>query len=158
MLKPILMCTALTSLLALAGCHTMPLQQTAPGHNATDMSQLKMLTDVTWQQIVPVDAKPNNSANPYSQPNIHFSTQDRRFSGSDGCNKIMGTYEANGQQLKLSAIASTRMACPSQNSTISRQFLDGLSKTTAYRFDGSDLVLLDTNNNSVLMLSKVASK
>lgn len=158
LLKSALMATAFTSVLALAGCNSMPPSSShSSDHSASDMSTLKMLTDVTWQQMMTADEKPNATSNPFNQPSIHFSTKDRRFSGSDGCNRIMGTYEADANNLKLGAIAGTKMACSPQDNVSAQQFVEGLSKTTMYQVKGSSLLLQDSAGNTLLMLHKVAS-
>jgi heat shock protein HslJ len=36
---------------------------------------------------------------------------DDRISGSGGCNRFMGSYQTEGEQLSISPLASTRMAC-----------------------------------------------
>ena len=151
MLKSVLMGTALTSVLALAGCNNMMPNSGHSDQNASSMSNLKMLTDVSWQQIMPANTKMSTGSD---HPNIRFNSQDKRFSGSDGCNRIMGDYEANGKMLKLGMMAGTKMACAPQDSAMSQNFMMGLSKTTHYQFSGSDLVLKDQVGKTLMMLRK----
>ena len=115
MLKSTMMCAALTSVLALAGCNNMMPNTGHSDQNASSMSNLKMLTDISWQQILPANIKPSTGS---EYPNVRFNAQDKRFSGSDGCNRIMGDYEANGKMLKLGAMAGTKMACAPQDSAM----------------------------------------
>lgn len=151
MIKSALMCTALTGVLGLAGCNNMMPNSGHSNHNGLSMSNLKMLTDVNWQQIMP-NGTTLSSGSEY--PNIRFNTQDKRFSGSDGCNRIMGDYQANGKMLILRSMAGTKMACAPQDSAISQKFMIGLSQTTHYQFSGSDLVLKDQAGKTVMMLRK----
>lgn len=151
MLKSTMMCAALTSVLALAGCNNMMSNTGHSDQNASSMSNLKMLTDVTWQQIMPANTKLSTGSD---HPNIRFNAQDMRFSGSDGCNRIMGDYQANGKMLKLGAMAGTKMACAPQDSAMSQKFMMGLSQTAQYQFSGSDLVLKDQAGKTLMMLRK----
>ena len=44
------------------------------------------------------------------QPQLTLS-EDGRVSGTDGCNRLMGSWEEAGDSIQLSEIASTLMAC-----------------------------------------------
>ncbi|XID74298.1 META domain-containing protein [Alkanindiges sp. WGS2144] len=148
MLKPMIMAPLMGCVFLTSACSNMPFHHGTTNHSATNTINLTMLTDVTWQQILPGEI---------NRPNIRFSSQDHRVSGSDGCNRLMGTYQADDQHLKLSPIASTRMACVSQDETLSRKFTDALSKTAAYRFENGNLILLDSENNRPLAKVVIAS-
>lgn len=44
------------------------------------------------------------------QPQLTLS-EDGRVSGTDGCNRIMGSWQETGDSVELSELASTMMAC-----------------------------------------------
>lgn len=155
MLKSALMCTALTGVLALAGCNNMMPHSGHTDQNTSSMSNLKMLTDVSWQQIMPAGTKLSTGS---EYPNIRFNAQDKRFSGSDGCNRIMGDYQADGKMLKLGMMAGTKMACAPQDSAMSQNFMMGLSQTTHYQFSGSNLVLKDQAGKTLMTLRKAPNQ
>ncbi len=47
---------------------------------------------------------------------IELNSKENRFSGSNGCNRIMGEYKiTNGTQVSFSKVASTRMACSNKD-------------------------------------------
>jgi heat shock protein HslJ len=35
-----------------------------------------------------------------------------RVAGSGGCNRVMGSFEVDGDQLRFGRMGSTRMSCP----------------------------------------------
>lgn len=45
------------------------------------------------------------------EPSLEFA-DDGSFSGTDGCNRLMGSYELAGMTIELGDVAMTRMACP----------------------------------------------
>jgi uncharacterized lipoprotein YbaY len=66
-----------------------------------------------------------------------------RLSGSDGCNRIVGSYQLAGDAMKLSQLAGTQMACPDTGDT-ERAFHAALGDVSRYRIVGSRLELYDT--------------
>jgi heat shock protein HslJ len=71
---------------------------------------------------------------------ILLSKEDTKLSGSNGCNRLMGSYNiSNGTQISFSRIASTRMACQSKgwDETEFNQMLE-----TANNFTVSDNKLM----------------
>jgi heat shock protein HslJ len=55
------------------------------------------------------------------------------------CNRGSGAYEVSGAQMKLGAIALTRMGCPAGSQDA--EFLRSLAQAATYRMDGNDLVI-----------------
>jgi heat shock protein HslJ len=77
-----------------------------------------------------------------------------RLSGSDGCNRFSGSYSATKSALAVSPqLASTRMACPPEVEAQARAFLAALTGATAYRADGTQLVLLAANGATLATLA-----
>ena len=56
------------------------------------------------------------------------------------CNRGSGSYEVKGAQLKLGAIALTRMGCPAGSQDV--EFLRSLAQVTSYAMAGNELSLL----------------
>jgi heat shock protein HslJ len=75
------------------------------------------------------------------KPSATFA--DGTVSGSTGCNRFTGRYTLEGEALEIGQIASTRMACPPPADEVERAYLDALGRVAAWRFDGTDLVLVD---------------
>ncbi len=72
-------------------------------------------------------------------PEITFDIEKNRFSGSGGCNRIMGYVTAEGDRLKFGRVASTLMAC--KNSDLEKEFLSALESTVNYKITGNELIL-----------------
>lgn len=72
-------------------------------------------------------------------PEITFDIEKNRFSGSGGCNRIMGYVTAEGDRLKFGRVASTLMAC--KNSDLEKEFLSALESTVNYKITGNQLIL-----------------
>lgn len=86
-------------------------------------------------------------------PMIRFET-DGNVGGFSGCNRFLGSYKQSGEDLILSAMAATRMACPGNAMAVEQSFLDMLKKVAAARTEGGKLVLLDGAGNQIARLSK----
>ena len=81
-------------------------------------------------------------------PEITFDIGKNRFSGSGGCNRIMGYVSAEGDRLKFGRVASTLMAC--KNSGEEKEFLAALESTVNYKIIGNQLML--ANPDKVLLV------
>ncbi|WP_166376044.1 META domain-containing protein [Aeromicrobium phragmitis] len=60
---------------------------------------------------------------------------DGEFRGSDGCNRLHGTYEVDGDVVRFSSQLHTMMACPGVDSWLSR--------LATAEVDGDALVIFD---------------
>lgn len=80
---------------------------------------------------------------------------EKRVSGSDGCNRLMGSYETNAGQLRFGQLASTRMACL-DGADVSVEFNKALTTTESYLINGTQLQLLDGNNKLLAKFSQQA--
>jgi heat shock protein HslJ len=67
---------------------------------------------------------------------------NHRVSGSSGCNRLMGSYELNGEQLKFGQMAGTRMACKEGMDT-EQAFLQSLGQVSKWKITGQSLELFD---------------
>ena len=81
-------------------------------------------------------------------PEITFDIGKNRFSGSGGCNRLMGYVSAEGDRLKFGRVASTLMAC--KNSDLEKEFLSALESTVNYKIIGNQLML--ANPDKVLLV------
>lgn len=142
MLKKTLSVALLSSALLFTGC------QSTPTSSATEMNNLQMLQNHTWIaiQIGSQMIKTNPSAR--NIPALQFNEATKRVSGADGCNRLMGTYQATGDTLVLSQMASTKMACI--DSTIPNQFNAALANVTNYQVYNNTLKLMDRHGNLLI--------
>jgi heat shock protein HslJ len=77
-------------------------------------------------------------------PYLEFATDELRVAGSGGCNRVMGAFELDGDELHLGRLASTMMACDTGMEQEQR-FLKSLEKVERYRIAGGQLELLDVD-------------
>jgi heat shock protein HslJ len=74
-------------------------------------------------------------------PTMSLASKDRRMAGFAGCNRMMGGYELDGEALKFSEMATTRMACI--DVTPEEPLLRALGATTRWQVTGNTLELFD---------------
>ena len=65
------------------------------------------------------------------------------MSGFAGCNRMMSGYELDGEALKFTGMATTRMACI--DVTPEEQLLRALGATTRWKVSGNTLELSDAS-------------
>ena len=86
-------------------------------------------------------------------PTLELYPEEGRIAGHDGCNRIFGKIETQGNQLKFGMMGATRMACP--NMEKSDQLMKLISdQTFNYTFEPRQLVLKQ-GNEIVLRLKNV---
>lgn len=88
--------------------------------------------------------------NPISAPSKQreafflLDPSNHRVSGSGGCNRLTGSYELKGDELKFGRMASTMMACPEGMDT-EQAFLKSLGQVTRWKIIGQSLELFDSD-------------
>jgi heat shock protein HslJ len=91
-----------------------------PARTQPTSSESTALAGTAWTVVelageaVPVDATPAAR-----QPHLVFGA-DGRLSGSDGCNRLTGSYTVKANGISFGQIAGTRMACPNADTRASR--------------------------------------
>jgi copper homeostasis protein (lipoprotein) len=78
----------------------------------------------------------------------HLVLEGGRLSGSDGCNRIRGSYELDGNAVRFGQVAGTRMACP-DTGDVPRRFGNVLMSARRWRILGSWLDLFDAAGRRV---------
>jgi heat shock protein HslJ len=73
---------------------------------------------------------------------MRFEDEDNRVHGNSSCNIFNGKYELlEGNKIKFSPFAMTRMACIGNN--IESEFMQIFEKTTSYSITSNELILQD---------------
>jgi heat shock protein HslJ len=75
--------------------------------------------------------------------------EDGSISGTDGCNRFMGSYTQNGTSLTFGPLASTMMACPDDISNQAKTFSDALGVTQSFSTADGSLSLIHTGNAAI---------
>lgn len=118
-----------------------------PGGGSTDVPEYERADSVFRKRwtLTAMGERSFTSAEPY----LEFNVKQGRFSGSSGCNRVLGGYRVDSTALKFSAVAGTRRACPGEEDQIERSFLKAIETTTRFQVEG-DVVRLYANNSPVL--------
>lgn len=147
MLKKMFAVGILGATIAFSGCQTTP--NAAYNIEAANLVQLQ---NRTWIATYIGNTEIKTAPTAHNIPSLQFDAATKRVSGADGCNRIMGIYEAGRDTLTLSQMAGTKMACLERNN-VSQQFNEALTKVANYQVFGKTLKLLDRHGNMVLQFT-----
>jgi heat shock protein HslJ len=78
----------------------------------------------------------------------HLVFQSGRVAGSDGCNRVTGTYTLDGDGVTFGQAAATRMACP-DTTAVEQAFHAAMKSASRWRITGERLELLDAAGTRV---------
>ena len=95
----------------------------------------------TYWKAIELDGKPVPSAQVAREVYILLGGTGR-VGGSDGCNRIIGSYTLSGDGIKFGALAGTQMACPDTADT-ERGLRKALSDAARWSVAGDRLELFD---------------
>ena len=87
-------------------------------------------------------------ANQQQEPHFVLNSETHRVSGTGGCNRLMGSYTLNGENLVFSQVAGTMMACVKGMETESA-FLQIFSQVNSWKMRGQRLELYDAAGKRV---------
>lgn len=144
MLKKLISIALFSSVLTFVGCETMPNKQQSA-------ESLERLQNRTWAATQIGNTEINPAQTVGNLPSLQFDSASLRVSGTDGCNRIVGSYQAKGDTLTLGQLAGTKMACI-DNGNIDQKFNTALNQVTHYQIYGKTLKLLDKHGNLLIQL------
>lgn len=110
----------------------------------------------TYWKLVTLNGDPVKVAERQREAHLIFAKDEARVSGSTGCNRVMGPFEADGSKLHFGNLISTRMACLGGGMELEQKFLQTLTKVESYRISGSHLEMLDASGTVVARFEAVA--
>ena len=144
MLKKLLAISIISAALAVTGCETVP------NASATiETANLIQLQNKTWIATHLGNTEITTTPTAHNIPSLQFDAATKRVTGADGCNRIMGSYEAGRDTLVLSQMAGTKMACL-DNNNVSQKFNQALDQVANYQVFGKTLKLLDRHGNVLI--------
>jgi putative lipoprotein len=80
-----------------------------------------------------------------------------RVGGSDGCNRVIGSYVLTGDGIKFGALAGTQMACPNTADT-ERGLRKALSEATRWSVAGDRLELFDATGSRLAQFEAIEGR
>lgn len=108
----------------------------------------------TYWKLIRLGDGPAIAAEKQREPYLMLHPASKRVTGSGGCNRLSGSFEADGDRLTFGRMAGTLMACPTGMET-EKQFLEALGQTSRARIARQHLELLDAAGNVVADLEAV---
>jgi len=124
-----------TAWIAAAWCPTC--LQTGVRQSGDGAAQLE---NTDWW-LVELNGKPAAAAPRRQEPHLRLSPEGKTLQGSSGCNSMRGGYQLNGDMLRFTQIATTRMACPEPYMSQESAFLKALEATDSFEITGDILEL-----------------
>ena len=109
----------------------------------------------TYWKLTHFSDLPATTAARQREPHLIFAAHEQRVHDSGGCNRVTGSFAVDGDKLRLSRMASTRMACP-EGMAQEQRFLQSLNQVEHYRVGGDRLELLDASGTVVARFVAVA--
>ena len=109
----------------------------------------------TYWKLTELGGKPIGAMR--QEPHFILHADTRRVSGAGGCNRFIGSYELNGDQLTFGQTAGTMMACRDEMET-EREFFAALSQVRKARVSGQQLELLDEGARPIARFEAVYPK
>ena len=113
------------------------------------------LTDTYWK-LTEVNGQPVVVSDGIREPNLVLQSQESRFAGSGGVNRLMGGYTLDGAALTFSNAASTMMAGPPEAMAQEQTIVAALPSVRGYAIDGDQLTLLGDAGQPVFKAVAVA--
>ena len=95
----------------------------------------------TYWKLLKVDGFNQDIAGLQKEAFIRFDSAGSKFSGTAGCNRMMGTFIATGNTIKIGPSAATRMMCPSPLMELETAFEKAIGKADTYNIAGKKLQL-----------------
>jgi heat shock protein HslJ len=81
---------------------------------------------------------------------LQLNPVDGIASGVSACNHYSGAYTLNGDSLNFASIATTMMACTELPGAVESAYQPVLEQVASYRLSGNSLLLLDSNQKTLL--------
>jgi len=122
-----------------------------PGEKCKERASDGQLANTRWRPTRIGDRDVVVSARD-REPWIVLEPRSKHVTGSGGCNRISGSYEADDGRLRFDRLVSTMMACPSMD--IESAFLRALNAARRYRVQGRTLELSDDRGRLLARLEE----
>lgn len=109
---------------------------------ATALGQSERIGARQWKLVQVDRMRVADSSNAY----IELNTDQRRFTGNTGCNRMFGSADINGRRVDFSNIGTTKMACLQPRiRRVETAFVRALENVDRFRQRGNSLELYDRN-------------
>jgi heat shock protein HslJ len=100
-----------------------------------------MKLENTYWRLIELGGKPVPETPRRREAYLQLNSEGKILLGSGGCNTMRGGYNLNGESLKFTQIATTRMACTGPYMSQESAFLKALGDTDSFNLSGDKLEL-----------------
>jgi heat shock protein HslJ len=118
--------------------------------SASSSSATASLEGPYWKAIE-LAGKPTPAQEPQREAHLQFQAGGR-VSGSDGCNRLTGTYQRSGDRLTFGQMAGTQMACVDATD-IEGPFRDTLKNVARFTINADRLEFFDASGTRLAVFS-----
>jgi putative lipoprotein len=125
-----------------------------PGSQASTPTPGSRPIEGTRWRATELAGKPTPAQNVAREAHLEFAAGGR-VSGSDGCNRLTGTYTLKGDVVTFGQMAGTQMACAGA-AEIEAPFREALKSATRMRVTGDRLELSDTTGRRLAVFTAQA--
>lgn len=117
----------------------------------------KLSPDHSWADqkwvLTEINGVPVQLSGTDKDAHLVFSPKERRYSGSGGCNRIMGTYAMDkGNKIRFNKPAGTLMACPDLK--FEQKFIEVLGSVEKYGVSDKEMIFSDGNTTVLKFQSR----
>lgn len=112
--------------------------QLPPSASPFLMAQVSAITG-NWRLVSMTESALPTPMLPASDIELTAEFAGDRLSGSGGCNRFMGSYQTEGDQLSIAPLASTRMACEETILNQETKYLLALQGAQRYEVNNEEL-------------------
>jgi putative lipoprotein len=109
---------------------------------AANFSPSNVTLDGTYWKLTELAGKPPLKGIGNTEAHLILHANERSIAGSSGCNRIVGTYEMDGDSLHFQPAGMTMMACLPALMKQEQAFSHALQATRTYRIAGTQLEFL----------------
>ena len=125
-----------------------------PGETCGQRFASSPLENSYWK-LTRLAGEPVTLAPGQREPYLVLQAQDRKLTGYAGCNRMIGSYVLEGDGLRFSQTATTKMACMKGMDT-EQAFLVTLDQVRHWQIEGEHLTLADESGKALAQFEAVA--
>ncbi len=143
------------TLIIISSCGALKKENKGQMKNKSSKSEANISIDFfqTEWELVRIGAIKPKITSTDNKVSILFGRDNSHFAGFSGCNRYFGKFEIKKDNLKLMDIGSTMMACPDNDMSFERNYLQTLNKVTNYSIVEDTLYL---KNKERIILTFIA--
>jgi heat shock protein HslJ len=102
-----------------------------------------------YWKLESLDGEPLEPVESRREPHLVLQNQEKRYSATAGCNRMIGEYKVEGDTIEFSSGPSTRMACPPPLREMEEKFLRVLREARFWSIKGHVMELLDEGRGTI---------